>query len=286
MSGTPTGSVSFFDGPTLLGTQQLVGGAASITIGTLPVGSDAITASYNGDSQLAESTSSATDVTVQKDGTSVAITSSSATSPFGQPITFTAKVSPLAPGGGLLTGAVTFMDGTKALATVPLDGGSAIYTISTLPVGSHSITAVYIGDSNFQGNISSVLIESIAGSAPPPRPTPGVHKTSTALTAKPKSATVGHPVTLTVKVSNQSGSGGAPIGSVTFFDGSIVLMTVQMSNGKAVLPPTILHPGTNRIRGIYIPTGSFKASKSGFLVVKVTSGHSKKKAIASAIVER
>ena len=48
-SGTPTGTVSFYDGATLLATVNLVNGVATFTISTLAKGTHNIKAVYNGD---------------------------------------------------------------------------------------------------------------------------------------------------------------------------------------------------------------------------------------------
>ena len=56
-AGTPTGSVSFFDGATLLGTGTLSVGVATFTTSTLSVASHAVTAVYAGDTNFAGSTS-------------------------------------------------------------------------------------------------------------------------------------------------------------------------------------------------------------------------------------
>src|SRR5207302_256639 len=53
----PTGTVSFFDGSTLLATATLSGGAALVTTSTLTAGSHPITAVYGGDGNCASSTS-------------------------------------------------------------------------------------------------------------------------------------------------------------------------------------------------------------------------------------
>ena len=202
---------------------------------------------------------------------------------FDQTITFTVKVFPVTPGPGTPTGTVIFMDGTTVRPSSPYRR-LGDYATGMLSVGSHGIKAVYTSDSNFDGNTSELLNETIAGIAGVGPRTSDVHKTKTVLTAKPKSSTVGHVVTLTAKVSNQRRPRGIPMGSVTFYDGSIVLRTVTVTNGMAFLPTTSFHLGTNRIRATYIPIGSFQASKSGILVVKITSGHSKKKTAFSAII--
>ena len=55
---TPTGPVTFTSGKTVLGTAQLSGGKARLTIATLAVGSTKVTVTYNGDSNIAKSSAS------------------------------------------------------------------------------------------------------------------------------------------------------------------------------------------------------------------------------------
>lgn len=64
-TGTPTGTVSFYDGSTLLGTAALLNGSASFSTVNLAPGTDAITADYGGDSLfLGSSSTSADTITV------------------------------------------------------------------------------------------------------------------------------------------------------------------------------------------------------------------------------
>ena len=57
---TPTGPVTFTAGTTVLGTAQLSGGKAKFTTSTLAVGSTKVTATYHGDSSIAESSATVT----------------------------------------------------------------------------------------------------------------------------------------------------------------------------------------------------------------------------------
>ena len=50
--GVPTGTVTFFDGTTLLGSQTLVGGKASFSTSALPIGRNPIRAVYGGDAHF------------------------------------------------------------------------------------------------------------------------------------------------------------------------------------------------------------------------------------------
>jgi len=60
--------------------------------------------------------------------------------------TLTATVSSTA---SVPTGSVNFLDGTTLLSTVPLTNGVAVLSTASLAIGSHSITALYSGDTNF-----------------------------------------------------------------------------------------------------------------------------------------
>ncbi len=82
-------------------------------------------------------------------------------------MTFTATVAPFAGSGE--TGTVQFMDGATSLGSpVAVDGATGIASLATsaLATGSHSVTAVYSGDSNFSGSTSSFFTENIAKGTP------------------------------------------------------------------------------------------------------------------------
>src|SRR5216117_4519761 len=125
------------------------------TTSTLAAGSHPITASYGGGATFSGSTSSTLTQTVKKASTTTLVSSSANPSLSGQSVTFTATVTAKSPGAGTPTGTVTFKDGSSTLGTGTLDGsGQAMFTISTLAVGSHSITARYGGDASFKGSTS------------------------------------------------------------------------------------------------------------------------------------
>jgi sugar lactone lactonase YvrE len=125
-------------------------------------------------------------------------------STFGQNVVFTATVTT---GTGTLTGTVTFYDGAIVLkAGVALSGGIATYNISTLAVGTHSITAVYSGDSAHFSGTSDPWLQ-IVGEA-----------TATSLASSANPSVLGASVTFTATVTTPAG-GGIPLdGTVTFTD--------------------------------------------------------------------
>ena len=163
LTATPaaaTGPVQFVNGSITLGTANLVNGQARLTVSNLPVGSNPLTADYSGDATYIGFTSLVVTQAVNKAPTTVALASSKNPAASGQSVTFTATVSP-----NSATGTVQFLDGSTALGTVTISGGTAALSISTLSVGSHSIKAVYSGDSNYLTSTSTVLTESITGAA-------------------------------------------------------------------------------------------------------------------------
>src|SRR5207244_5421008 len=79
----------------------------------------------------------------------------------GQGTILTATVAPTA-GSDKPTGSVTFKDGEKLIATMPLDGtGTATLTTATLGPGRHAITAVYAGIGGFLSSTSPTRDELI-----------------------------------------------------------------------------------------------------------------------------
>ena len=82
--------------------------------------------------------------TLNRFTTATTVTSSQASIREGRPVTFTATVATT--GTGTPVGSVQFFDGATSLGTVALNAsGQATLTTSTLPVGTRSITAQYLG---------------------------------------------------------------------------------------------------------------------------------------------
>jgi hypothetical protein len=98
--------------------------------------------------------------TVPVTATATAVTSSANPSVVGQPVTFTATVSPNPPGTGTPTGTVTFSDGGSPIGTATLDAsGTATITPWSLAAGTHTITASYGGDNNFSASTATATVK-------------------------------------------------------------------------------------------------------------------------------
>jgi hypothetical protein len=139
------------------GVISLSGDRATCTVTYPAAGSYPVTASYSGGSDFVASSSSTLTETVKPDSTTTKLTVSSATPLFGQQLTLTATVSANAPGSGVPTGTVDFMDGTVPLGTAMLNhAGKATLTTRGLLPGTHAaLTAVYSGDHNYLTSTSS-----------------------------------------------------------------------------------------------------------------------------------
>jgi len=248
-----TGTVTFFDGTTLLATVALKGSKSTFTINAtnaLNVGTHSLTAVYGNDPLFGPSISAVQSETVTAAKTHIVLTVP-ASAVFGQVVTLTAKVISYPPSGAVPTGSVTFFDGTTPLGTVNLTGGKATFTTSTLPVGKHTFVVVYNGNAI---ELSSSAIGHITIK-------PAVTKIKL-LVLTPNPAPLGAPVTLTAQVSVVA-PGTAPLtGTVTFRDGTTVLGTANVVNGVATLTVSTLTEGKHRLTADYAATLDTLASLS------------------------
>ncbi len=168
---TATGTVQFNDTsttpPTILGTGTLSSGTATYSTSSLSVGSHNIVASYLGDTNDANSKSSVLTQTVNQLSSTTTVSSSQNPSTFGQSVTFTATISPDIPDGET----ITFFDGAAQIGTGITSSSKATFSTSSLSVGSHQITSLYSGDTNFLSSTSSAITETVNRPPPPAVPT-------------------------------------------------------------------------------------------------------------------
>ena len=156
---SPTGTVTFYDGGTSIGTGTLsvVSGQdqATFSTTTLSTGTHSITAAYtSGDGNFnASPASTAISQVVNKDNTTTTAGASPSSANLGQTVTFTATVTANSPGSGTPTGTVDFYDTTTSTDLTPggvaLASGTATFSTTSLAAGPHTIKATYSGDGNF-----------------------------------------------------------------------------------------------------------------------------------------
>src|SRR2546425_332865 len=250
-AGVPTGTITFRDGATSLGVVTLVNGSASLTVSTLATGNHSLTAIYSGSPSFLGSTSPVVTQAVNLLNTSTSLTSTPNPSTTGQAVTLTATVSPVPPATGVPTGTVTFRDGANSLSTVALVNGSASLTISTLALGSHSLTAVYSGSATFATSTSPVVNQVVNA--------PAAAATSTTINSTPNPSSLGQTVTLSATVTSGA---GVPTGTVTFRDGATALGIVTLVNASASPSISTLAAGSHSLTAVYSGDASFAASTS------------------------
>ncbi|WP_170314245.1 Ig-like domain repeat protein, partial [Streptomyces angustmyceticus] len=109
-AGSPTGTVTFdFGDGTAPVTVPLTGGTAAVdhAYADAAATSYTVTATYNGDGNIAPSTETAA-LTVGQAASATAVTASPSPAAVGEPVTFGATVTTVPPGAGTPTGTVTF----------------------------------------------------------------------------------------------------------------------------------------------------------------------------------
>jgi len=258
-AGTPTGTVTFKDGGVSIGTGGLTSGVATFPTSSLSVASHTFTTVYGGDTNFTGSTAGAFVQTVGKASSSTTVTSAPNSSVFGQTVTFTATVTAAGPGSGTPTGIVTFEDSGTSIGTGNLSSGVATYATSSLSVASHTITVVYNGDTNFLGNTSASILQTV-----------GKASSNTVVTSSPSASTFGQTVTFTATVSAVGPGAGRLTGTVTFEDGVTSIGTGGISSGVATFPTSILAAGSHTITAVYGGDANFTGSTSGSLVQSVS----------------
>jgi hypothetical protein len=153
----PTGKVSFKDGTRNLGTVALTSGAAALSVWNLSVGQHSIIAVYSGSPNFTASTSAPVTQTVNTAPTTTTLASTPNPSTGGSAVTFTATV--VGAYGGNPLANVILKDGTTNIGLSPVSATThqATFVISTLSVGTHNISATFIGGGNFAPSSSAVL---------------------------------------------------------------------------------------------------------------------------------
>jgi hypothetical protein len=257
---TPTGNVTLLDGTTTIGTAALANGAASFTITSLASGSHSITASYAGNSTDSASVSSALTIQVNAaslQSTAVTLAATPTTAVAGQTVSMTANVTP-----ATATGTVTFKDGGTSIGSSSLSSGSAAFSLSTLSVGSHTLTAVYGGDTADAPSTSAAVTVTITASNTP------LQATTLTLTAASTTVVSGQPVSLTANVTPTSAGG-----TVTFNDGGTSIGSSTLASGSATLSLSTLSVGTHSLTAVYGGDAADSGSTSAAITVTVTAAN-------------
>jgi hypothetical protein len=176
----------------------------------------------------------------------------------GATVTFTATVT--TQGANLPTGTVNFNDGSTTIGSGTLNGSQvATFATNSLAVGTHSITAVYLGDTNNAGSTSTPVSQVITAIV-----------TSTTLVSSVNPANYGASVTFTATVTTTGTH--KPTGTVTFDNGNTALgMGTLNGSGVATFTTAALPAGANSITAVYNGDLNNSSSTSGILTENINS---------------
>jgi len=268
--------------PTAVGLaeEQYTATANGVTL-TGPPGIHGVFANYEGDSHHAGSVSTSVPLQGPKVATVVTLDASPTPVVLGQTMRLVATVTPSVVDQDKATGTMTFSSGPNALgAAVPVVNGRAVFTTSTLPIGSNiSLTAFYSGDTDFRSSQSQPVRLTAAGTLRP--------ATSTVLRVSGAPAVpLGTVVTLSARVVNS----GAPTstGLVIFYSstsahpGETVIGQAQITpSGFATMrfrPPM----GSLAFKAVYQGTNTHAGSASAPVSLSVTGTISTSTAVSVA----
>ena len=242
-SGTPTGTVTFSEGSTVLGSGTLSAGSGSFTLSSLTVGSHNITAAYSGDASF-NSNSASSSISITKASTTLMLGSNVLNPVFGQAVTIAANVNTAS---GSPSGTVSLSDGSTSLGTMNLVSGAASFNLSNLAVGSHSLVATYSGDGSYGASSATLTLN--------------VTKATVALNLNPSPASPAFGQTLTI-TGTLTGSGGTPSGTLAFSEGGNPLGTAILASGAATVNLSSLAVGSHNLIAIYSGDGSFNTNSA------------------------
>jgi len=255
VDGNPTGNVQFYGGATQIGIASLTPNFSANVTSTASIDNTNdgpnFSATYAGDENFQGSGSSL------GAATTVSLTASPNPSTTGQSVTLTATVSS-ASATPALTGKVNFLDGTTLLGSATISGGTATLTATFNTAGSHSLTANYSGDANYQASTSAVYTQVVNGSTIP--------TDTLKLTVSTTTAVFGQHVVLFAQLSGNVST--PPSGTVTFLDDSTILGTGTFSQSSTYIVAT-LAVGTHQISASWAGDSNWPAAKSAAVTVTV-----------------
>jgi autotransporter-associated beta strand protein len=218
--------------------------------------------------QLFEISYSPTSVVLTRISIATGMTLTSLANPtaFGQPVSFMATITPSNPSVGTPTGTVQFqVDGANFGNPATLSNGVAASSpTGNLPVGGHTLTAVYSGDINF--STSTATLTQMVNPA-----------STTTVVALPSNAIVfGEAVAFPASVSGIYPTSVPPTGTIQYeIDGSNAGSPVSLSpgGGSTIFATTGLAVGVHSISGSYSGDANYAPSASVTLTFTVNAAN-------------
>lgn len=252
-SGRPAGQIVYTINGVARPAVALVDGVAALDLGGLAAGSYTISAAYGGSANHVASTSDTTQLVVGPAATQLAVTASSQSVRFGDPVTFSAG---LTSAGGTPSGSIAFFAGNTPLGTAPLVDGKATLTVSSLAVGTPAISARYAGNTNFAASTGSVASFAVTGRVP-----------DMSVSVSPSSTAYGQNLTATISLSSTAGT---PQGNIVLTVGDQQYPAALNGSGGATVTLSGLAPGSFAVSASYAGQSPFLGANASTNAVTIT----------------
>ena len=162
-------------------------------------------------------------------------------------------------GSTVPAGEILFKDSGNTLGTTALGDGSVTLNTASLSVGTHSITADYVGSTSFSASVSSVAVVKVTA-------TPLI-STKTALSLSSTKITKGQKIS--GKITVTPASGAVPSGSVKLYLNSSLLATLTLAKGVATYSTTATTKGSYKTYAVYGGASTEAGSTSATSTISV-----------------
>ncbi len=157
--------VTFYNGGVAIGSSALARGVASITLTSLPAGTNSLNAVYSSDGNFSSSTSGTVAYKVTYPAT-LGLVANLTSVTYGQQVTLTATLSSATQVQSTNGESIIFKNGATILGSAPLASGVATFALPLLPVSTPNLTASYAGDTYFAPATSGNVPFTIAQATP------------------------------------------------------------------------------------------------------------------------
>jgi hypothetical protein len=247
---TVTGTVTFYNGSTAIGTANVNAGVAALNTTFAASGKITLKAIFAGNTSWETSTSNQVPLFVTGiTPDTVLLQAVPSSLVIGDFATLTASVSPAG-----ATGTVVFYDGASAIGNCTIVGGMCTNVSYFMAAGSQSLTAVYSGDTTYISGTSNPVTLQVSN--------PGSTPTLTALELSEYTGYSGDAVTLTAIVNPP-----AATGQIDFYDNGNLLHSVVLTSGKAAWAQFFTQAGQHNITAVYDGDTTYSSSTSSTQVL-------------------
>jgi hypothetical protein len=247
-----TGTVTFYNGGTNIGSAAVNGGSSSLTTSFAAGGTATLHAVYSGDYNYLSSTSNS--LTMNVSGPLVTTTTmkvSTSSIAIGDSVTLTANLTP-----ATTTGTVTFYNGSTAIGTANVNAGVATINTTFASSGNITLKAAFAGNASWEASTSNPVSLFVTGNTPD----------TVVLQVNPSSLIIGYSATLTANVSPVTATG-----TVVFYDGTSRIGNCTVADGSCTFVNTFMAAGSQSLTAVYSGDTTYISNTSSAVNLQVSN---------------